>query len=68
MNPKGSPLNKESVPISIIPSTYDSLYRLIRATCSDGKVIEYLYDAAGNRLTVVNAPPAQAPTVTVFST
>jgi YD repeat-containing protein len=30
---------------------YDDLYRLIRATYSDGTVIEYTYDAAGNRIT-----------------
>src|SRR4030043_1784565 len=44
---------------------YDDLYRLIRATYSDGTVIEYTYDAAGNRLSTIKAPPAQAPTVQI---
>lgn len=30
---------------------YDELNRLIRVEYSNGKVIEYSYDAAGNRLT-----------------
>jgi YD repeat-containing protein len=29
---------------------YDDLYRLIKATYSDGTVIEYFYDTAGNRV------------------
>lgn len=33
---------------------YDDLYRLIKATYPDGSVIEYTYDAAGNRLRVEN--------------
>ncbi len=44
---------------------YDDLYRLIKATYSDGTVIEYLYDAAGNRHSTTKAPPAQAPTVSL---
>ena len=44
---------------------YDDLYRLIRATYSDGTVIEYTYDAAGNRQSVIKIPPAQAPTVSL---
>lgn len=35
---------------------YDDLYRLIRATYSDGTVIEYTYDTAGNRLRVEVKP------------
>ena len=31
--------------------TYDNLNRLIMAECSDGSVIEFTYDAAGNRIT-----------------
>ena len=30
--------------------TYDNLHRLIMAECSDGSVIEFTYDAAGNRI------------------
>jgi YD repeat-containing protein len=44
---------------------YDDLYRLIKATYSDGTVIEYTYDAAGNRLSVVRTPPTPAPTVEI---
>jgi len=44
---------------------YDDLYRLIRATYSDGTVIEYTYDAAGNRLSTIKAPPGQALTVVI---
>jgi YD repeat-containing protein len=32
---------------------YDDLYRLIKATYPDGTIIEYSYDAAGNRLSKV---------------
>ncbi len=42
---------------------YDDLYRLIKATYSDGTVIEYTYDAAGNRQSVIKAPPGSAPSV-----
>ena len=31
--------------------TYDNLHRLIMAEFSDGSVIEFTYDAAGNRIT-----------------
>jgi YD repeat-containing protein len=44
---------------------YDNLYRLTKATYSDGTVIEYTYDAAGNRLTTIKTPPASAPTVSI---
>jgi YD repeat-containing protein len=44
---------------------YDDLYRLIKATYSDGTVIEYIYDAAGNRQSVIKTPPAQALTVAI---
>jgi YD repeat-containing protein len=44
---------------------YDDLYRLTRATYSDGTVIEYTYDVAGNRHSVIKIPPAQAPTVSL---
>jgi YD repeat-containing protein len=44
---------------------YDDLYRLIKATYSDGTVIEYSYDAAGNRLSTIKAPPGQALTVAI---
>jgi YD repeat-containing protein len=32
---------------------YDDLHRLIKAIYSDGTIIEYTYDAAGNRLSKV---------------
>jgi len=32
---------------------YDDLYRLIKATYSDGTVIDYTYDEAGNRLSII---------------
>jgi len=35
---------------------YDDLYRLRKATYADGTVIEYTYDAAGNRLAKVVEP------------
>lgn len=35
--------------------TYDSLGRLTRVTYSNGTVITYTYDAAGNRSSVVTA-------------
>jgi YD repeat-containing protein len=35
---------------------YDALGRLTRVTFPDGKTIEYVYDAAGNRRTVGPAP------------
>jgi YD repeat-containing protein len=44
---------------------YDDLYRLIKATYSDGTIIEYTYDAAGNRHSVIKILPAQAPTVSL---
>jgi len=44
---------------------YDDLYRLKKATYSDGTVIEYTYDAAGNRQSVIKIPPAQTPTVSI---
>jgi YD repeat-containing protein len=44
---------------------YDDLYRLTKATYSDGTVIEYTYDAAGNRHSVTKTPPAQATTVSL---
>jgi YD repeat-containing protein len=44
---------------------YDDLYRLIKATYSDGTIIEYTYDAAGNRRSVIKTPPGQAPTVSL---
>jgi len=42
---------------------YDDLYRLTKATYSDGTVIEYTYDAAGNRQSVIKTPPGSAPSV-----
>ena len=42
---------------------YDNLYRLTKATYSDGTIIEYTFDAAGNRQSVIKTPPAGAPTV-----
>jgi YD repeat-containing protein len=50
---------------AIVTYQYDDLYRLIKATYSDGTVIEYTYDAAGNRHSVIKIPPAQAPTVSL---
>jgi YD repeat-containing protein len=50
---------------AIVTYQYDDLYRLIKATYSDGTVIEYTYDAAGNRQSVIKIPPAQAPTVSL---
>jgi YD repeat-containing protein len=44
---------------------YDDLYRLTKATYSDGTVIEYTYDAAGNRHSVTRTPPGGAPTVSI---
>ena len=48
---------------------YDSLYRLTRIDYGNGTIIEYTYDAAGNRLTLVAqaAPPSDhiAPTVQI---
>jgi YD repeat-containing protein len=35
---------------------YDALDRLVRAEYSDGTVIEYAYDEAGNRLTIYVIP------------
>jgi len=41
--------------------TYDNLHRLIKVEYDDGTVIEYTYDAAGNRasqkVTIPNLPP-----------
>lgn len=37
--------------------TYDTLNRLIRAEYEDGTVIEYSYDAAGNRLSQIITVP-----------
>ena len=48
---------------------YDDLYRLIRATYSDGTVIEYTYDAAGNRLSrVVTAGGLPVSSFCIFAT
>src|SRR4030042_2777559 len=44
---------------------YDDLYRRTKARYSDGTVIQYTYDAAGNRRTLVKTPPASAPTVSI---
>jgi YD repeat-containing protein len=38
---------------------YDDLYRLIKAIYSDGTVIEYTYDEAGNRLSVTVTPATE---------
>ena len=42
--------------------TYDILHRLVEAAWDDGRRVLYIYDAAGNRLSVslpaVAAPPA----------
>lgn len=32
---------------------YDALGRLVKVTYDDGSTVEYTYDAAGNRITVV---------------
>lgn len=49
--------------------TYDDLNRLIRAEYDDGTVIEYTYDAAGNRLSQVVRVPRDTtpPTLSVPS-
>ena len=49
--------------------TYDSLNRLTRADYGNGSVINYTYDAAGNRLTYSGTAPVDivAPTVTMVS-
>ena len=36
--------------------TYDSLNRLTQVTYRDSSVIQYTYDAAGNRLIQINHP------------
>lgn len=38
---------------SAVDYEYDALGRLTKADYGDGKVIEYSYDAAGNRMSVV---------------
>ena len=45
-----------------VTHSYDDLNRLIRTDYGNGKVVEYTYDAAGNRMTQV-ATGNQAPTV-----
>lgn len=53
---------------------YDALGRLIRVTHANGAVVQYSYDAAGNRTTVVSAldggvtPPVNHPPVAVDDT
>jgi YD repeat-containing protein len=46
---------------------YDGLGRLIRVIDEQGRVTEYVYDAAGNLLQVITGGTAQAPTVTAIS-
>src|SRR3954470_13160742 len=43
---------------------YDALGRLIRVIDEQGRVTQYVYDAAGNILQVITGGTAQAPTVT----
>ncbi len=46
---------------------YDALGRLIRVIDEQGRVTEYLYDAAGNILQVITGGTAQAPAITAIS-
>ncbi len=46
---------------------YDGLGRLIRVIDEQGRVTEYVYDAAGNILQVVAGTAAQAPVITAIS-
>lgn len=46
---------------------YDLLGRVVRAIHPDGRVIEYVYDPAGNLLRVIDAGAAQAPVVNALS-
>lgn len=46
---------------------YDLLGRLVRAIHPDGRVIEYVYDPAGNLLRVINSGTAQVPAITALS-
>lgn len=54
-----------------IQYTYDKADRLTKVEYSDGTVIEYAYDPAGNRLqekiTTTSAKPGQVPNVTKTS-
>src|SRR5439155_26641069 len=46
---------------------YDALGRLIRVIDEQGRVTEYVYDAAGNILQVITGGAAQAPAITAIS-
>jgi len=46
---------------------YDALGRLIRVIDEQGRVTEYVYDAAGNILQVITGATAQAPAITSSS-
>lgn len=46
---------------------YDGLGRLIRVIDEQGRVTEYVYDAAGNILQVIAGAAAQTPTITTIS-
>jgi len=49
-----------------ITHEYDELNRLIRTIHPDGTIIEYTYDAAGNRLSAIKSnPSADIPTVQI---
>lgn len=41
--------------------TYDNLNRLVQVQYDDGTVIQYSYDAVGNRLVQVVTPPPPPP-------
>jgi len=46
---------------------YDALGRLVRVIDEQGRVTEYVYDAAGNILQVITGGTAQAPAITAIS-
>jgi YD repeat-containing protein len=47
--------------------TYDAINRLIRVQYTNGTVIQYTYDATGNRTSRVVTKPTQSPSVSAGS-